>query len=59
VFGSNVHDACFPNCFWASNNVIKYDDKTNFSFWLEDYHLACRAGRVDDDLFIILFSPFT
>jgi hypothetical protein len=48
-----------PELFLGTNNVIKYDDKTNPSFWLEDYRLACRAGRVDDDLFIILFSPFT
>jgi hypothetical protein len=38
-------------------NVIKYDDKTNPSVWLVDYHLACKAGGVDDDLFIIQFLP--
>jgi hypothetical protein len=34
---------------------MKYDGKTNPSAWLEDYHLACRAGGVDDDLLIIQF----
>jgi hypothetical protein len=24
---------------------------------IEDYHLACRAGRVDDNLFVIQFLP--
>jgi hypothetical protein len=38
-------------------NVIKYDDKTNPSVWLVDYHLACKAGGVEDDLFIIQFLP--
>jgi hypothetical protein len=53
VFGSNVHDTCFPKIFWALNNVVTYDGKTNPSVWLEDYHLTCRVGGVDDDLFII------
>jgi hypothetical protein len=25
----------------------------NPSVWLEDYHLTCRTGGADDDLFII------
>jgi hypothetical protein len=48
---------CFPKCFRAPNNVVKYDGKTNPSVWLEDYHLACRVGESDDDLFIIEFLP--
>jgi hypothetical protein len=48
---------CFPKRFQAPNNIVKYDGKTNRSIWLEGYHLACRAGRVDDDLFIIQFLP--
>jgi hypothetical protein len=24
-----VCDACFPKCFRSSNNVVKYDSKTN------------------------------
>jgi hypothetical protein len=43
--------------FWAPNNVIKYDGKTNPSVWLEDYCLACRASGTDDDLFIIKLLP--
>jgi hypothetical protein len=46
-----------PKCFRVLNNVIKYNGKTNPSVWLEDYRLACRAGGVDDDLFIIQFLP--
>jgi hypothetical protein len=57
VFVSSMRDACFPKHFWVPNNVIKYDGKTNSSIWLEDYHLACRAGRVDDDLFIMQVLP--
>jgi hypothetical protein len=57
AFGSNMCDVCFPKRFRAPNNVIKYDDKTNLSVWLEDYHLECKAGMVDDDLFIIKFIP--
>jgi hypothetical protein len=54
---SNMCDACFLKRFRASNNVVKYDGKTNPNVWLEDYHLACRAGGADDDLFIIQFLP--
>jgi hypothetical protein len=57
VFRSNVRDAYFLRCFWAPSNVVKYDGKTNPSVWLEDYRLACRVGRVDDELFIIQFLP--
>jgi hypothetical protein len=57
VFGSNVCDARFPKCIWALSNVIKYDSKTNPNVWLEDYRLVCKAGGVDDDLFIIKFLP--
>jgi hypothetical protein len=53
VFRSNVRDTHFPKCFRTSNNVVRYDGKTNPSVWLEDYHLTCRAGGADDDLFII------
>jgi hypothetical protein len=57
VFGSNVHDTCFPKHFWAPNNIVQYDGKTNPSSWLEDDHIACREGGADDDLFIIQFLP--
>jgi hypothetical protein len=57
AFGNNVHDACFPRCFRASNNIIKYDGRTNPSIFLEDYRLTCRVGGADDDIFIIQFLP--
>jgi hypothetical protein len=53
--GSNMRDACFPKHFWAIDNIIKYDGKTNPSIWLEDYRLTCKVGGVDNDLFIIQF----
>jgi hypothetical protein len=52
-----MRDACFPKHFWVPNNIIKYDSKTNPSIWLEDYRLACRAGRADSDMFIIQVLP--
>jgi hypothetical protein len=52
-----VCDVCFPKHFWTLNNIVKYDSKMNPSIWLEDYHLTCRAGGADDDLFIIQFFP--
>jgi hypothetical protein len=57
AFESTMWDARFPRRFSASNNIVKYDSKTNPDIWLEDYHLTCRAGRADDDLFIIQFHP--
>jgi hypothetical protein len=52
-----VCDACFPKRFWAPNNIVKYDGKTNPGIWLEDYHLTCRASGAEDDHFIIQFLP--
>jgi hypothetical protein len=57
VLGSNVCNTCLPSRFRAPNNVDKYDGRTNPSVWLEDYHLACRVGRAEDDLLIIQFLP--
>jgi hypothetical protein len=57
AFKSNVRDACFPKRFWVPNNIVKYDGKINPSVWLEDYRLACRESRADNDLFIIRFLP--
>jgi hypothetical protein len=56
-FGSNVYDACWTKRFCAPNNIVKYDGKTNLSDWLVDYHITCRAGGADNDLFIIQFLP--
>jgi hypothetical protein len=52
-----VRDACFAKHFWAPNNIVKYDGKTNPSIWLEDYCLMCRVGGLDSDMFIIQFLP--
>jgi hypothetical protein len=57
AFGGTMRDAHFPRHFWAPGNVVKYDDKTNPSVWLEDYYLTCRAGGANGDLFIIQFLP--
>jgi hypothetical protein len=53
MFRSNMQYLCFLKCYQVPSNVIKYDRKSNTRVWLEVYHLACRAGKVDDDLFII------
>jgi hypothetical protein len=47
-------DTRFPKRFWAPNSIVKYEDKTNPSVWLEDYRLT---GRADDNFFIIQFLP--
>jgi hypothetical protein len=52
-----VRDACFPKHFRVLNNVVKHDGKINRGVWLENYHLACRAGGADDCLFIVQFLP--
>jgi hypothetical protein len=52
-----MRNARFLRHFRALGNIVKYDDKTNPSIWLEDYRLACRAGGVNDDLFITQFFP--
>jgi hypothetical protein len=43
--------------FWAPNNIVKYDDKTNPNIWLQDYRLVCRVGGAGSDMFIIQFLP--
>ena len=43
--------------FHAPPNIVKYSRDTNPTVWLEDFHLAYRAGRADDDLFIIQYLP--
>jgi hypothetical protein len=52
-----MYDACWTKRFCAPNNIVKYDGKTNLSDWLVDYHITCRAGGADNDLFIIQFLP--
>jgi hypothetical protein len=35
----------------------RYNEGTNPSMWLKDYRLACHAGGVTDDLFVIKNLP--
>jgi hypothetical protein len=57
AYKSIVRGACLLKRFWAPNNVIKYDGKTNPSVWLEDNRLACMVGGANEDLIIIQFLP--
>jgi hypothetical protein len=38
-------------------NIVKYSRDTNPTVWLEDFCLAYREGKADDDLFIIQYLP--
>jgi hypothetical protein len=57
AFGRSIRDEKFPSRFRALTNVPRYDEDTNLSVWLEDYRLACHAGGVTDDLFVINNFP--
>ena len=46
-----------PQRFRPLANVVKYTGDTNYGVWLEDYRLACRAGGVNDDRFLIQYLP--
>jgi hypothetical protein len=52
-----VRDAHFLKHLWAPSNIVEFDDETSPGICLEDYYLACRAGGVDDNLFIIQLVP--
>ena len=54
AFGWRIRRAPFPQRF---QHLAKYIGETNPGIWLEDFWLACRAGGVDDDLFIIQYLP--
>jgi hypothetical protein len=43
--------------FQQPANVTKYSGETNPELWLDDYHLVCQLGDVDDDRFIIRNLP--
>ena len=43
--------------FRVPPNITKFSGHTNPDVWLEDFHLACRAGGADDDLFTIQYLP--
>ena len=53
AFSRRIWRAPFPQCFRPPTNITKYTGKINPGIWLEDFWLACRAGGVDDDYFII------
>ena len=46
-----------PVRFRVPPNITKFSGHTNPDVWLEDFHLACRAGGADDDLFTIQYLP--
>jgi hypothetical protein len=48
-----VRDTRFPRHFRVPSNIVKYDDKTDPNLWLEDYRLACRASKANNDLLIV------
>jgi hypothetical protein len=39
----------YPKCFRTLTHISKYDGETNLDHWLEDYHLAMRAGGSNYD----------
>ena len=57
AFGRCIQRVPFPQRFRPPTNIAKYTGETNPGIWLEYFRLACRAGGVDDDLFIIQYLP--
>jgi hypothetical protein len=55
AFARRIRQTLFLTWFRAPLNIIKYSRDTNPAVWLEDFRLACRAGGVDNDLFIIQY----
>ena len=53
AFSRRIRRAPFPQHFRPPTNITKYNGETR----LEDFRLACRAGGVDDDYFIIQYLP--
>ena len=52
-----VYRLAFPPRYRPPTNIPKYSGETNPGLWLEDYRLACQAGRVDNDDSIIRNLP--
>ena len=44
--------APYPRRFRPPTHISKYNGETNPDHWLEEYHLAMKAGRLDDDFAI-------
>ena len=57
AFTRVIRRAHLPQRFRPPENVLKYTGETNPGMWLEDYQLACRAGGVNNDLFVIQYLP--
>ena len=57
AFGRHILNAAFPPRYRPPTNIPKYSRETNPKLWLEDYRLACQAGGVDNDDFIIHNLP--
>ena len=57
AFAKRIRQTPLPARFHAPSNIVKYSEDTNPTVWLEDFRLTYRAGRVDDDLFIIQYLP--
>jgi len=51
AFAKKIWQTPFPVWFRTPPNI------TNAVVWLKDFRLACRAGGVDGDLFIIQYLP--
>jgi hypothetical protein len=58
VFRAAIRVAPYPRHFRPSTHISKYDGETNPYHWLEDYHLAMKAGGSDDNFTIqyLLYS---
>ena len=57
AFGRHILNAAFPLRYRPLTNIPKYSRETNPRLWLKDYRLACQAGGVDNDDFIICNLP--
>ena len=57
AFGRHIFNAVFPPRYRPPTNIPKYSRERNPGLWLEDYRLACQAGGMDNDDFIIPNLP--
>ena len=57
AFSQHILNATFLPWYRPPTNIPKYSRETNSGLWLEDYWLACQAGGVDNDDFIIRNLP--
>jgi len=57
AFGRHILKATFPPRYRPPTQHPEVLWETNPRLWLEDYQLACQAGGVDNDNFIIYNHP--